>query len=72
VLDIEGALFTRKPNWLGVSFYRRSLLDVGLLVDFGLSSAGLTEILRDSLSDGTYRARKSSSAERLRTLSGCV
>jgi hypothetical protein len=72
VLDVEGALFTRKPNWLGVGFHRRSLLDVGLLVDFGLSSAGLTEILGDGLSDGTHRARKSSGTERLRTLSGCV
>jgi hypothetical protein len=72
VLDIEGALFTRKLNWLGVGFYRRSLLNVRLLVNFGLSSAGLTEILRDGLSDGTHRARKSSSAERLRTLSGYV
>jgi hypothetical protein len=72
VLDIEGALFIRKPNWLSVSFYRRSLLNIRLLVDFGLSSASLTEILRNGLSDRTYRARKSSGAERLRTLSGCV
>jgi hypothetical protein len=72
VLDIEGALFTRKPNWLGVSFYRRSLLNVRLLVDFGLSSAGLTEILRDGLRDRTNRARKSGSTEGLRTLSGYV
>jgi hypothetical protein len=72
MLDIEGALFTRKPDWLGISLYRRSLLDVRLLVDFGLSSASLTEILRDSLRDGTNRARKSGSAEGLRTLSGYV
>jgi hypothetical protein len=72
VLDIEGALFTRKPNWLGVGFHYRSLLNIGLLVDFSLSSASLTEILRDGLSDGTHRARKSSSTERLRTLSGYV